>query len=232
MTHLNTLQLHQLRYGELTGDPLARVRAHLDTCPACAARLRAQEAERAAFVLRPVPPAIRALATPPPPARALWLELLAGLFVAAAIALAVQGVRPDPRAGAPEPEEVAEVRFRGELPSIEVWARGPQGPHALAPGETVSSGQVVQLKYDPHGASSIALAGRDGSGRVEVYTTHAPTGIGLVTAPFALTLDDAGGDQELFVVGSTLPLDEALVRMAVSQGVAGARVARVRLVKR
>jgi hypothetical protein len=228
--HPNTLQLHQLRYGELTGDVLARVRAHVDACPTCAARLRVQQADRAAFVLRPIPPALRAVEARP--ARAAWRSLGWGLLAAAVVVLGVRGAR----LAAPEPGEAAAavsvIRYRGELPTVEVWARGERGVRALGPGDRVTAGQAVQLKYDPHGASAIAIAGRDGSGTVEVYSTRAPTGIGLVTAPFALTLDDGPGDQELFVVGSDRPLDEAEVRLAITRGVEGARVARVSLARR
>ena len=59
MSHLSTLKLHALRYGELSGEEEAEARAHLDTCEKCASRLSAQENHRAAFELRPVPEAIR-----------------------------------------------------------------------------------------------------------------------------------------------------------------------------
>lgn len=224
MSHLNTLLLHQLRYGELTGEGLARARAHLDTCPTCAGRLRAQQAERQVFVARPVPPLIRRATTPP--STRWWTWLAPALLAALAVVVVRVAQAPQPAAiGEPAPE----VRFRGSLPTIEVWVRGERGARALAPGERVGPGSTVQLVYDPQGASAVALAGRDGSGTVQVYTTRAPTGIGLVQAPFALTLDDTPGDQELFVVGSDLPLDDGVVRLAVTQGVPGARVARVRL---
>lgn len=225
MTHPSTLQLHQLRYGELSGEALGRVRSHLAGCDACAARLRAQEAERAAFVARPVPAALRQAAAPPRPA---WWQWLAPLLVAAAVVLCVRALRDAPASGAAGPE-APEIRFRGELPAVEVWVKGDRGPRALGEDERLGPGSVVQLKYDPRGASAIAIAGRDGSGKVEVYTTEAPIGIGLVTAPFALTLDATPGDQELFVVGSPQPLDEGLVRLAVTRGLPGVRVGKVRL---
>ena len=234
MTHLHTLTLHQLRYGELDGPSLAAARAHLDLCPACAERLRAQEAERAAFVARPVPAFVHQLAREVEPATptaangGLWLRMFAGLLVAAAVFLTVRTVRME--ATTPTATEPT-VRYRGELPSVEVWVRGEQGPRALRAGEAVAPGRAVQLKYDPHGASVVAIAGRDGSGRIEVYTTNAPTGIGLVTAPFALTLDGTPGPQELFVLGAHRTLDADTVRAAIGNGVPGVRVARVRIEK-
>lgn len=236
--HVSTLTLHQLRYGELQGDALRDVRSHLDGCDVCAGRLRAQEQERAAFVVRPVPAFIRDLAAqqapPPVPAWQRWLRQLAPMALATAAAASVFVIAPSLRGG----DEVASadavadgivdgmgvdgvvdvVRTRGELPTVEVWVDTGAGPRLLRPEDRLGEGDRVQLAYDPQGASYIALAGRDASGQIEVYTTEAPTGIGLVRAPFALTLDDAPGVQELFVVGASVPLDASDVRAAVSGG--------------
>ncbi len=228
MTHLNTLVLHQLRYGELQGPALERARAHLETCELCSGRLRAQEAERAAFVATPVPEAISTLGRERRrPWWRDWMPIGAAALVAATLFLVVRDVRTEL---APEAVEDV-VRYRGELPELEVWVKRAEGTRRLRPGEAVGAGDRVQLKYDPRGASSVALAGRDGSGKIEVWTTNAPTGLGLVTAPFALTLDDTPGDQELFVVGSERPLTEDEVKAAVSGRVQGARVGRVVLPK-
>ncbi|MCB9687593.1 MAG: hypothetical protein H6738_16730 [Alphaproteobacteria bacterium] len=231
MSHLNTLVLHQLRYGELRGDALLRANEHLAACETCSSRLRAQEAERAAFVAAPVPDAIRAIGATAAPVRSWWrdwLPLAGALLAAASLSLVVREVRTD---GVTSPE-VATARPKGELPAVEVWVKRPEGTRPLREGEPVGSGDRIQLVYDPHGASAIALAGRDGSGRIEVYTTNAPTGIGLVRAPFALTLDDTPGSQELFVVGSDRALSEDEVKEAVAGAVHGARVGHVVLRKR
>ena len=116
---------------------------------------------------------------------------------------------------------------KGLLPVVEAWVGVEQGRRPLHEGEALGGGAVVQLMYDPKGGSSVALAGRDDSGVIEVYTTNAPTGIGLVEAPFALTLDDSPGVQELFVVSSQMPLDELRVKAAILVGVPGARVGRL-----
>ncbi|MCA9488961.1 MAG: hypothetical protein KC621_03540 [Myxococcales bacterium] len=233
MSHLNTLVLHQLRYGELGGDALLRANEHLAACETCASRLRAQESERAAFVAAPIPDAIRAIGSAPAaPARAWWrdwLPLAGALMAAASLSLVVRGVRTETVA---TPEVVDTVHVKGELPAVEVWVKRPEGTRPLREGEVVGVGDRIQLVYDPHGASVIALAGHDGSGGIEVYATNAPTGIGLVRAPFALTLDDTPGAQELFVIGSDRALSEQDVKEAVAGGVQGVRVGHVVLRKR
>lgn len=219
--HLSTLVLHQLRYGELDADALASARAHIEACPRCAERLQAQIAERAAFVLRPVPEALRSPAQPQPPG---WLRrwLPGGLLVAAlALLVALGGTL---RLGASEPDV---VRFRGALPDVEVWIDAGDGPRLLRGTDRLAAGSRVQLKYDPQGASHVAFAGRDGAGLVEIYgSTSIPEGDGLLEAPFALALDGTPGDQELFVLTADHPLDEPTVRAALQGDLDGISVSR------
>ncbi|MEQ1568272.1 MAG: hypothetical protein ABMA64_21715 [Myxococcota bacterium] len=226
--HLSTLSLHRLRYGELDLAASTAARAHLASCPMCAGRLAVQERERAAFVARPVPDTIRQLGVEEAPRRVGWWRELYGLGLALCAAAALFVVVPSLRS---DPAEADAIRFRGQLPAIEAWVDQGDGPRLLREGDRLSAGHRVQLSYDPRGASAVAIAGRDSTGAVEVYTTNAPTGIGLVQMPFALTLDDAPGEQELFVVTSDRPLDEAAVKAALTAGVPGARVARIAIPK-
>lgn len=238
--HVSTLALHQLRYGELDADAAQQVRAHLGACDVCAGRLRAQERERAAFVLRPMPDAIRAQAfssgsrpaSSPRQERPSSLRDLLGFAVAVLAAASLFVLVPALRGPDVEVASAQDtVRVRGELPLIEVWVDTGAGPRLLRDSEALGEGHRVQIAYDPQGASYVALAGRDGSGQIEVYTTDAPTGVGLVRAPFALTLDDAPGVQELFVIGAGVPLDARSVRSAVTTGLPGIHVARVAIRK-
>ena len=226
--HPSTLTLHRLRYGELDPNAESAVREHLGACESCSARLGVQVRERAAFVVRPVPAEIRALAAPSP-VRRWWTELFP--FALAAAAAAVLFVSVPVLRGA-DPTEVDTVRFRGDLPEVEAWVDQGGGPRILRETDVLGAGDRIQLTYDPSGASYVAIAGRDGTGAIEVYTTSAPTGVGLVRAPFALTLDGAPGIQELFVLGSGVPLSEGEVKAAVRTGVSGARVARIAIRKR
>lgn len=232
--HLSSLTLHRLRYGDLPGDAAARARAHVGACASCAAMLRAQEHERADFVLRPVPEAIRQ-GTPAPSrpnlrSSSVWARWgfsfggLAALAAAGLLALVPREHLDDPLAAR------SETRTRGELPAIEAWVDLGDGPRLLREGERLSPGDRVNLAYDPHGASAVAIAGRDSTGEIEVYSTNAPTGVGVVRAPFALSLDDTEGEQELFVITSAAPLDEAQVRAAVQDGAPDDDVSVARLI--
>ena len=71
----------------------------------------------------------------------------------------------------------------------------------------------MQLVFDPMGAPFVALAGRDGSGSVEVWKVIDTRGQprGLRHASFALTLDETPGDQEFILVPLPEPLSEAQI---------------------
>jgi hypothetical protein len=231
MSHLSTLTLHRLRYGELGGTERDGARAHLRSCARCAERLGVQEAERATFVLQAVPEPLRNRGEPQDGfVRRLLRELVP--FAVAAVAAAVVTVAVPVLRASPDGAEADTVRLRGTMPEIEAWVDLGSGPRPLRDGESLGSGDRVQLRYDSHGAPSVALAGRDASGVVEVYTLTAPSAVGLTTAPFALELDDAPGQQELFVITSEDPLDERTVEAALEGPVPGVTVSRVAFPKR
>jgi len=231
MSHLSTLTLHRLRYGELEGTERDGAQAHLRACARCSERLGVQEAERASFVVQPVPERLRNRGEPQDGfLRRLSRELVpfaVAAFAAAAVTIAVPVLR-----GSSDAVDADTVRVRGAMPAIEAWVDLGTGPRPLRDGESLGSGDRVQLRYDSQGAVFVALAGRDASGVVEIYTLTAPSGDGLTTAPFALELDDAPGTQELFVVTSDAPLDEPTVEAALTGGTAGVTVSRVAFPKR
>lgn len=209
--HLSTLTLHRLRYGELATDAQASARAHLEGCARCRQRLGAQERTREAFVLQPIPPAIRALSEPPRPRFAWVRQLLPGLALAA-VALtfvavpALREVRPG--------LQVEEVRTKGAGPALEVWV-DRDGVRAVRDTDVLSAGDRIQVVFDPRQAAHVTIAGRDPTGAIEVWGTVTPERPGMQPAPFALTLDATPGYQEVFVVASPWPLTRSEVERAV-----------------
>jgi len=206
--HLSTLKLHQLRAGELDPHEVRGAREHLEACPRCAGRLRHQEHVRAEFVLRPMPEALRSA----PPRGARWWRWVLPLAAAVA-ALGLVALR------APSPDG---IRTRGVSPSMEVWVATEDGPRLLLESEALGSGDQVAIKYDAAGASHVGFAGRDRSGVIEVYGIFEVPSEGLVNAPFGLTLDDAPGEQELFVVTGCEDLDVDRVKEAIADDVEAA----------
>jgi len=205
--HVSTLKLNQYRYGELDGLACDAVRDHIDTCERCAARLQVQERAREEFVLQPLPASIAGEAKPANTSR--WFARIAPLFAVAAALLFVSLFVLNPTDDG--------LRAKGELPEIEVWVGTDAGPRPLRSEEKVSAGDRVQLLYNPQDYALITLVGRDGSGSIEVYGTLEPEVAGkLQPAPFALTLDDATGPQEFWVVASDTPLNDGDIEDAIS----------------
>ena len=124
--------------------------------------------------------------------------------------------------------EVPTERPKGSLPDAEVWLSTSDGPRPLRRGEVVHSGDTVQVLFDAQGASTVWLAGMDGTGEVEVYGRFTPRSDGLQPAPFSLTLDDAAGPQRFFVVVPVGSVDAVEVKAWVLGDVpAGVRITEV-----
>lgn len=215
MSHLSTLTLHQYRYDELSEGERAAARAHLEDCARCARRLGVQQRERDAFVLQPMPAAIREAAEAPRSATGglpAWLREWLPLGLALAAAALVFVAVPALRAPTVLPEDT--ITYRGTAPELEVWIDAGQGPRAMRAGERLAPGSRVQLVVDPRGAAWVSLAGVDATGEVEVYGGFAPPREGLTPAPFALTLD-ASPRQAFFAVTASVPLEAETVKQAV-----------------
>jgi hypothetical protein len=233
--HPSTLRLHRLRLGELDAEAARDVRGHLDGCPRCASRHQHQLATEVEFRALPVPPALR-----PRSGLQGWLARFAplGVPLLAAAALLVAFVpgeapRADPLVGAPI--EVPDTREKGLLPGLQVWVQTNGTPRQLYTNEALAPQTRVQLRFNPRGHRFVTLAGRDGTGRVEVYGTVPAAGDSLQAAPFALTLDGTPGVQNFYaILSDTHPSSDDLVRSLAQDPVAisGAEVERVVVPKR
>ena len=112
-----------------------------------------------------------------------------------------------------------EIRFKGELPALEVWVGTEAGLRPLRSGERVSEGTRVNLVFDARGHRLATLAGQDGTGSVEIYDTLDVAGqTGLIEAPFALELDDAPGPQAFFLLVHDEPLAADIIQDHVRDG--------------
>jgi hypothetical protein len=216
MSHISTLRLHQFRLGELEGGAADTVHAHLAGCEVCASRLGYQRDVRLAFqrepdTLLPSPPWHQRL-------RRWWVG--AALVPALAAAALAFGLIPSAPA-----EDV--VRIKGAHPVLEAWVQTGDSARPLYTGEAVRAGTRIQLKFDPGAHRFVTLAGRDGTGAVEVYGTLTAAGPGLATAPFALTLDATAGAQAFFAVLTDSRPDPAGVSRALRDDPAALREAEV-----
>lgn len=211
MKHINTLQMHRFRYGELGAEEMDGIRQHLETCPQCAAQLRQAEATRVEFQILPIPRAIRVPPAPRWRSARLWgaVALAAAAGFAAVLTLG-------------EPEE----RVKGvDLPELQAWVQADGGPRLLAPGAAVAPGASVQLRYRTERAW-VGLAGRE-DGVVEVFGVFRAAGEGWQPTPMAFTVES--GNQRFFAVYADHELSHAEVIAQVKAGAEGVEMLELRV---
>lgn len=221
MSHLSTLMLNQLRYGELDPAAEAQARAHIQDCERCAGRLGAQEANRNAFVLEPVPEAIRRAAerepdsrTSPMPANdnSAWRWVL--MAVAAAVLVAFPLLLPPKEPASDNP--YAQTRSKGEHILLEAWLDTREGPVLLDTDDVLHAGDVLQLKFSTMERPYVSFGGVDGHGVVELYgTIKADSELQILQAPFALQMDGTPGEQRFYALFTREQPSEAQIRQAI-----------------
>lgn len=223
-THLSTLTLHQLRYGELDEAEEASARAHLATCELCRERLAAQYTERAAFEALPVPQAIRDASATPAPANnnRNWMVAMALVAIAAAVVLVAfpqpwQAGPAESVIGSPIASGVPGIRPKGAEDAIVVQAfkDTASGPVAIESGGQVRVGDRIQLKVRRPPAPWVTIAGVDGSGEAAVYGSWQPTADDWEPAPFGLTMDDTPGKESLYAIFTDSEPNRAALRAAL-----------------
>jgi hypothetical protein len=221
------LQLDRYATGELSPDEAARVEASLDAT----SRAHLAAVENAAADLPPLDVAAvrrRAIVDParPLPApvndtRAFRRWWMAGLAVAAALALFV--VSPWPGG---DPDAPPDVVFRGgDL--LTVYAVEGSDRQPYVPGTPLGSGDTIGFSVDATGHTSVVLLSIDGAGTLTALYPEQVTdeafplsGTGRVALPELVTLDDAPGP-EVFVAALDRSTEEIATEMLRVYGSGG-----------
>ena len=252
-THLNQLAVERYLLGEIVGEARARIEAEISACPACRSRMETTAADDRAFALRPIPPAIRALAERPAPRPAIWSSrwwIAVPAAAAAAVVAVVLWTGGPPAGRAPsEPglgpgigDRTADdtLRMKGSTGAPTETAPlqlgfyvSRSGERSVGrPGERLAAGDRIQFWYDGPGAPAFVLIGVDGRG---VVTTYFPSrggddrelrsGRGLHLGA-AIELDDAVGIERFFLCAGPDAADPRAVEGAArSLAEAGADLA-------
>ena len=211
----NTLLLHQYHLGELDDAEQERVREAIEQDPDTRRRYQAIQAAESAFSVQSLPPWLAEEPANNPAGWRRWLAIggpVVGLLVVAAVTLLFVGI-PTGTTTVDGGLGGDEIRFKGELPALEVWVGTEAGLRPLRSGERVSEGTRVNLVFDARGHRLATLAGQDGTGSVEIYDTLDVAGqTGLIEAPFALELDDAPGPQAFFLLVHDEPLAADIIQ--------------------
>jgi hypothetical protein len=210
--HLSTLKLNQLRYGELDASAERTARTHLETCQVCTTRLQAQEANRAAFVLEPMPEALR---SPEPANTRRWWAWVTPVLALAALLLLVPRLLPEPEVPVVPQEDQPTERAKGAGILLEAWVETTDGPLLLSENAVIAPGDIIQLKYDAQSFEYVSFGGVDGQGTAEVYGSYS-TADGIQTAPFALNIDRTPGEQRFYALFTDQQPGDGLVKDAIA----------------
>ncbi len=206
MDHLSTLDLHRLRYGELSGARESRVRGHVGDCSDCRRRLGELDTFRREFELSGVPQALRRK-TPPWADRWWAVGWRPAAFAAAAALGAIIVVGPLTMGPAETvfeeaaPEETASemndalwgTRTKGvSTAAVEILV---EGRGLIGEGDTLHPGDRVQIRVSPGDWGYAWVTSGD-----TILGGFAVEPDKATLAPFSLTLDEDASDDELAVL--------------------------------
>jgi hypothetical protein len=202
----SALRLDRWLAGELPAAEAARLRAHLDGCPRCAAAAEALREDRDRAVLPPLRPA-RA-----PSRRPAWRlgALAGGLALAAGLLLLV-------RPGAPG------ERARGSGPGLAMWVRHGEEVRRAGPGEVVAAGDDLRFAVTSPEPAFVAVLSLDPAGRASVYfpagdRAERVAGGVEVALPLATRLDATVGAERLLGLFCDRPVELEPLRAALQAG--------------
>lgn len=226
MSHISTLDLHRLRYGELDKEQTRALRQHIDGCEQCLARMQAQSSMRAEFEVLPVPAAIRDAAKEPVRQRSRWWAWAPGVAVAAValVAIAPMIVDQGEQDGIGIDEPVDDIRYKS-AGGIEILVEG-QG--LVDPTKTtLSPGDRIQVRVPPGPWKHAWVT--DGDKILGTFELEA----GRATlAPFSLELDAHGDKDTIEVIVAYEPLrDNQLDQVLEGRRMPGVEVSSVTLRK-
>ncbi|HJZ87507.1 MAG TPA: zf-HC2 domain-containing protein [Polyangia bacterium] len=205
------LRLDHFLLGELEEQETASLRAHLDSCSHCTARLAAMDSEREQFGRQ-----FGAWVPSKPRGRRfrwrLWPVL--SLAAAAAAILLVVELRPE-RGGLPT------IRGKGQS-RLEFYVRHQGVVRRGSTGEAVLAGDALRFAYSSGAPGYLAVISLDGRGRATVYyppqSTMIPIAAGDdILLPASTILDDAPGPEQIWGVFCRVPLDLEPIRARVEK---------------
>lgn len=196
---LSDLRLDELLADELAADAAAAASAHLGDCARCRDRERELVAERMQFRTAMMPP-LRARRR----GRRLAVASAAGVAAAAAFALVVHNGNAGDT-----------TRTKGGAYLGLVVVRGA-AMHRAGPGEVVHPGDTLSYVVTTGEPAYVAVASRDGAGRVTIYVPFERVTAGRdLQLSLATVLDATLGPEQLVAVFCSAPIAGALVRSAI-----------------
>ena len=212
---LSDFSLDRLLAGELDGTAEgARAVAHLKACDACSARVRAFDAENAAFpaevwvqglAFEARRRAGRERASAPEAPRKRVMRTAVALAMAASIAAVAIGIRP--------PASEDGVRIKGGGLSVLV-NRGGRAEVVL-PGDRLRAGDQIRFEVSSASDGYAVILGADATPAVSVFSPVVPIHAGRQVLDGGVMLDDARGSERVIALICEQPIDAGAAEAAV-----------------
>jgi hypothetical protein len=208
---LSDLRIDELLADELAAETAAAATTHLGDCARCRDRERELFEDRARF--RAAMPPLRRRR------RGIYVGVCAAMAAAAVIALVVRGGGGD------------ETRTKGGAHLGLIIVRGST-MHPGGPGELVRFGDTLSYVVTTAEPAYVAVASRDGAGRVSIYVPAEHVAPGRdVQLSLATRLDATLGTEHLAAVFCTAPIANAVVIGALDRDPPGCTVDRLTIEK-
>lgn len=213
------LPRHQLE--ELAVREDAVLRAHVDACEACSARLQALLSARASFVQARDQHAFARTVISRRKSRRRPTHWLWAATLAAAAALLVIWMRDDPT-----------VRYKGGT-LFQVFVQRDGSPQSLANGQRLAAGDQLAFAYSLTEPRYLLLLSIDDTGTITKYyplDARPASPLGPTRPrplPVGIELDGHRGEERLVALFSRTPLDEARVQNALRKALHDAQARRL-----
>ncbi len=208
------LPRHQLE--ELAVRDDAMLRAHVDGCGACSARLQALLSARASFVQERDPQAFARRVFSQRRSRRRPTHWLWAAALASAAALLLIWVRDDDT-----------IRYKGGH-NFQVFVQRHGSPEILADGQPLAAGDQLAFAYSLAEPRYLLLLSIDDTGAItKYYPLDARSGspLGPTTRrplPVGIELDAHRGEERLVALFSRTPIDETRARDALREALRNA----------
>jgi len=206
-------------------EPAPRVRAHLDACGRCAARLEEMKGQGEDFLQYVFPATVQKVeeAAEKGARRFSWFQLFAPVSAAAAAIALLLMVHPVDENSCPITSDGTCIKGEGGL-GLSVFLNGAGGARVAREGEPVSASAAMRFRIRPSEPCHLWIVSVDASGQVSRLFPTAGEGGALVATrldvPGGAVLDGKPGPERVIAICTPAPMYYAAVERIVQTSMA------------
>jgi len=217
-------------------DPAPRVRAHLHSCPRCAARLEEMARQGEEFLQYVFPATVEKVeeAAERGARRFSWFQIFAPASAVVAAAALLLLVRPATDDSCRVTSDLTCIKGEGGL-GISVFLNGAEGARAAREGEAVAANAAIRFRVQPAAPCHLWIVSVDAAGQVSrLFPTEGDGGALLATrfeVPGGAVLDGKPGPERVIAICTPAPMyyaaAERIVQTSMARGERAVRGNRV-----